>query len=185
MGVMRCHSLWPPAAQDSASVSAQASTRATQSTIEQPEFAARLPRTCRAAVILTKPPSDSNNMQLDGGVFCRRQHAADEDIAHHTRELLPLAREFVNASGPEVVDEGFLRVVAAAGVAGTRSAQIWDTTGTFGALSRSLSITIIGSGIIEGIENELIAGAPATGAAGRVHRRARLGGPLNYHEHAA
>ena len=37
----------------------------------------------------------------------------------------------------------------------------------------------------QGIENELIAGAPATGAAGRVHRRARLGGLLNYYERAA
>jgi hypothetical protein len=35
------------------------------------------------------------------------------------------------------------------------------------------------------IENELIAGAPATGAAGRVLRRARLGGLLNYYERAA
>jgi hypothetical protein len=37
----------------------------------------------------------------------------------------------------------------------------------------------------QGIENELIAGAPATGTAGRVHRRARLGGLLNYYERAA
>jgi Integrase core domain len=37
----------------------------------------------------------------------------------------------------------------------------------------------------QGIENELIAGAPVTGAAGRVHRRARLGGLLNYYVRAA
>jgi transposase InsO family protein len=37
----------------------------------------------------------------------------------------------------------------------------------------------------QGIENELIAGAPVTSAAGRVHRRARLGGLLNYYERAA
>jgi hypothetical protein len=37
----------------------------------------------------------------------------------------------------------------------------------------------------QGIENELIAGAPATGATGRVHRRVRLGGLLNYYERAA
>jgi hypothetical protein len=37
----------------------------------------------------------------------------------------------------------------------------------------------------QGIENELIAGAPATGAAGRVHRRAQLGVLLNYYERAA
>jgi putative transposase len=54
----------------------------------------------------------------------------------------------------------------------------------FSALSRSLLITIIGSGIIK-VENELIAGAPATGTPGRVHRRARLGGLLNYYERAA
>ena len=36
-----------------------------------------------------------------------------------------------------------------------------------------------------GIDNELTAGAPATGPAGRVHRRARLGGLLNYYERAA
>ena len=37
----------------------------------------------------------------------------------------------------------------------------------------------------QGIENELIAGAPAIGTAGRVHRRPRLGGVLNYYERAA
>jgi hypothetical protein len=31
----------------------------------------------------------------------------------------------------------------------------------------------------------LIAGAPPMGAAGRVHRRPRLGGLLNYYERAA
>jgi hypothetical protein len=45
-----------------------------------------------------------------------------------------------------------------------------------------LSIIIIGSGIIKGLRT---AGAPATGATGRVHRRMRLGGLLNYYERAA
>ena len=52
-------------------------------------------------------------------------------------------------------------------------------------LSRSSSRTITASGITKGIENRLIAGAPATGAAGRVRRRPRLGGLLNYYERAA
>ena len=37
----------------------------------------------------------------------------------------------------------------------------------------------------QGIENELIAGAPTPGPTGRVHRRPRLGGLLNYYERAA
>jgi transposase InsO family protein len=37
----------------------------------------------------------------------------------------------------------------------------------------------------QGLENELIAGAPATNTAGRVHRRSRLGGLLNHYERAA
>jgi hypothetical protein len=37
----------------------------------------------------------------------------------------------------------------------------------------------------QGIENRLIAGAPPSGPAGRVHRRPRLGGLLNYYERAA
>jgi hypothetical protein len=34
------------------------------------------------------------------------------------------------------------------------------------------------------MENELIEGAPATSAVGRIHRRPRLGGVLNYYERA-
>ena len=37
----------------------------------------------------------------------------------------------------------------------------------------------------QGLDNRLIAGAPATDAAGRVRRRSRLGGLLNYYERAA
>jgi putative transposase len=37
----------------------------------------------------------------------------------------------------------------------------------------------------QGIENMLIAGAPATGLLGRIRRRPRLGGVLNYYERAA
>jgi putative transposase len=37
----------------------------------------------------------------------------------------------------------------------------------------------------QGIENELIAGAPATSTVGRIRRRPRLGGLLNYYERAA
>jgi transposase len=37
----------------------------------------------------------------------------------------------------------------------------------------------------QGIENRLIAGAPATGILGRIRRRPRLGGFLNYYERAA
>ena len=36
----------------------------------------------------------------------------------------------------------------------------------------------------QGIENRLIAGAPTSGPAGRVRRRPRLGGLLNYYERA-
>ena len=35
------------------------------------------------------------------------------------------------------------------------------------------------------IENTLIEGAPATDSVGRIRRRPRLGGVLNYYEHAA
>jgi len=37
----------------------------------------------------------------------------------------------------------------------------------------------------QGLDNRLSAGAPATDAAGRVRRRSRLGGLLNYYERAA
>jgi putative transposase len=38
----------------------------------------------------------------------------------------------------------------------------------------------------QGIENALIAGTPATGTVmGRIHRRSRLGGLLNYYDRAA
>jgi len=37
----------------------------------------------------------------------------------------------------------------------------------------------------QGIENMLIAGAPAPGLLGRIRRRPRLGGVLNYYERAA
>ena len=37
----------------------------------------------------------------------------------------------------------------------------------------------------QGLENALIAAPPALGTAGRVHRRPRLGGLLNYYERAA
>ena len=37
----------------------------------------------------------------------------------------------------------------------------------------------------QGLNNRLIAGTPAANAAGRVRRRARLGGLLNYYERAA
>ena len=37
----------------------------------------------------------------------------------------------------------------------------------------------------QGIENTLIEGAPATGLVGRIRRRPRLGGVLNYYERAA
>jgi len=37
----------------------------------------------------------------------------------------------------------------------------------------------------QGLDNELIAGAPVTDAVGRVRRRPRLGGLLNYYERAA
>jgi transposase InsO family protein len=37
----------------------------------------------------------------------------------------------------------------------------------------------------QGLENTLIAGSPAIDTAGRVHRRSRLGGLLNYYERAA
>jgi hypothetical protein len=37
----------------------------------------------------------------------------------------------------------------------------------------------------QGIENMLIAGAPATGLLGRIRQRPRLGGVLNYYERAA
>ena len=37
----------------------------------------------------------------------------------------------------------------------------------------------------QGLDNELIAGAPATGTVGRIHRRPRLGGLLNYYARAA
>ena len=37
----------------------------------------------------------------------------------------------------------------------------------------------------QGLQNALIAGPPALGTAGRVHRRPRLGGLLNYYERAA
>jgi transposase InsO family protein len=37
----------------------------------------------------------------------------------------------------------------------------------------------------QGLANVLIAGAPATGAAGRIRRRSRLGGLLNYYDRAA
>ena len=37
----------------------------------------------------------------------------------------------------------------------------------------------------QGVANQLIAGPPALGDGGRVHRRARLGGLLNYYERAA
>jgi transposase InsO family protein len=37
----------------------------------------------------------------------------------------------------------------------------------------------------QGLENALIAGTPAIDTAGRVHRRSRLGGLLNYYERAA
>jgi hypothetical protein len=41
------------------------------------------------------------------------------------------------------------------------------------------------SGIPQGIENALIEGAPATSTVGRIRRRPRLGGLLNYYERAA
>jgi transposase InsO family protein len=37
----------------------------------------------------------------------------------------------------------------------------------------------------QGLDNRLIAGTPATDVTGRVHRRSRLGGLLNYDERAA
>jgi hypothetical protein len=37
----------------------------------------------------------------------------------------------------------------------------------------------------QGIENALIEWAPATNAVGRIRRRSRLGGVLNYYERAA
>ena len=37
----------------------------------------------------------------------------------------------------------------------------------------------------QGIENALILGPPATNMGGRIHRRSRLGGVLNYYERAA
>jgi transposase InsO family protein len=37
----------------------------------------------------------------------------------------------------------------------------------------------------QGLGNRLIAGAPTTDTAGRVHRRSRLGGLLNYYQRAA
>ena len=37
----------------------------------------------------------------------------------------------------------------------------------------------------QGIENELIAGAPVTSTVGRIRRRSRLGGLLNYYDRAA
>jgi transposase InsO family protein len=37
----------------------------------------------------------------------------------------------------------------------------------------------------QGIENMLIAGSPGTGLLGRIRRRPRLGGVLNYYERAA
>ena len=37
----------------------------------------------------------------------------------------------------------------------------------------------------QGIENALIEGAPATSAVGRIRRRPRLGGVLNYYDRAA
>jgi putative transposase len=37
----------------------------------------------------------------------------------------------------------------------------------------------------QGIENMLIAGVPATALRGRIRRRPRLGGVLNYYERAA
>jgi len=37
----------------------------------------------------------------------------------------------------------------------------------------------------QGLQNALTAGTPASGAVGRVHRRPRLGGLLNYDERAA
>ena len=37
----------------------------------------------------------------------------------------------------------------------------------------------------QGIDNDLIAGAPATSAVGRIRRRPRLGGLLNYYDRAA
>ena len=37
----------------------------------------------------------------------------------------------------------------------------------------------------QGIKNALIAGAPATGTVGRIRRRPRLGGLLNYYDRAA
>ena len=37
----------------------------------------------------------------------------------------------------------------------------------------------------QGLENALIATSPAGGTSGRVHRRRRLGGLLNYYERAA
>jgi hypothetical protein len=37
----------------------------------------------------------------------------------------------------------------------------------------------------QGIQNELIAGAPATGIVARIRRRPRLGGLLNYYERGA
>jgi hypothetical protein len=37
----------------------------------------------------------------------------------------------------------------------------------------------------QGLDNRLIAGMPATDAAGRVRRRSRLGGLLNYYARAA
>jgi hypothetical protein len=38
---------------------------------------------------------------------------------------------------------------------------------------------------VDHFENTLIAGSPAIDTAGRVHRRSRLGGLLNYYERAA
>jgi len=37
----------------------------------------------------------------------------------------------------------------------------------------------------QGLDNRLITGTPVADAAGRVHRRSRLGGLLNYYERAA
>ncbi len=37
----------------------------------------------------------------------------------------------------------------------------------------------------QGLRNELIVGAPTTGTVGRIRRRPRLGGLLNYYDRAA
>ena len=62
----------------------------------------------------------------------------------------------------------------------SRSPQARDTT----ALSRSLSATIIANGIIR-LGNELIERPPAHERVGRIRRRSRLGGLLNYYARAA